>query len=97
MLKKTIVKVDGASLTIMRAPDKDALSMEDKTMETKEQLMEEIRRLQDENQDKFIDELAERISYLCEKANRKSYEPTIHEKQVFSQIVAIIDNMKEWF
>lgn len=97
MLKKTIKKADGVSPTTMRVPDKGTLSMEDKTMETKEQLMEEIRRLQDENQDKFIDELAERISYLCEKANRKSYEPTVHEKQVFSQIVTIIDNMKEWF
>lgn len=70
---------------------------EDKKMTDKEKLMAEIRRLQDENQDKFIDALAEKVEYLCEKANAKSYEPTVHEKQVFANIVTIIDNMKEWF
>lgn len=66
-------------------------------MNEKEKLMEELKRLQDERQDTFIDTIYEKVAYLCEKANYKSYEPTVHEKEVFSQIVAIIDNMKEWF
>ena len=66
-------------------------------MNEKEKLMEEMRKLRDENQNNFIDALHEKVAYLCEKANCKSYEPTVYEKQVFSQIVTIIDNMKEWF
>ena len=93
MFSGAIIMTSGSSMS----PTALKARKEKQTMETKEQLMEEIRKLQDENQDRFIDELLEKVSYLCEKANYKSYQPTVHEKEAFSRIVAIVDSMKGWF
>lgn len=64
---------------------------------TKEEIQEMMRKIKENDQDKFIDKLLDQVSNLCEKANRKSYEPTTHEREAFSQIVAIVDDMKGWF
>lgn len=64
---------------------------------TKEELKAEMRRVQEETQNEFIDRLLDQVRNLVEKAILKDYEPTIHEKEVFATIVAIIDNMKTWF
>ena len=45
---------------------------------TKEELKQAIRRNQEKMQDDYIDKVYDEISYLCEKANSKDYEPTNH-------------------
>lgn len=64
---------------------------------TPEELKSLIKKAQEKQQDNFIDKLFKDIEWLCEKANEKDYEPTVHEKEVFTKIVTIIDNMKAWF
>ena len=64
---------------------------------TKEELQQAIRKNQETMQNQFIDKIYDDISYLCEKANLKSYEPTAHEKITLGKIQAIINNMCKWF
>lgn len=64
---------------------------------TLEELKALRRKIEEKKQDDFIDKLFKDIEWLCEKANEKDYEPTVHEKEVFTKIVTIIDNMKTWF
>lgn len=51
----------------------------------------------EERQDAFIDGILEKVRLLAEKAVRKDYDPTVHEKQAFAEIVSIVDDMKGWF
>lgn len=71
-------------------------SKENKKM-TQEELQKQMRENLDKMQDEFIDKLEENISWLCEKANKKDYIPTVHEKQTFEKIFNIINNMAKWF
>lgn len=64
---------------------------------TKEELKQAIRKNQETMQDQFIDKIFNDISYLCEKANSKTYEPTNHERIIFNEIKIIIHNMSKWF
>lgn len=64
---------------------------------TKEELQQIIRKNQETIQDQFIDKIYDDILYLCEKANLKTYEPTVHERIIFNEIKNIIDNMSKWF
>ena len=64
---------------------------------TKEELQQAIRKNQETIQDQFIDKIYDDISYLCEKANLKNYEPTNHERIIFNEIKIIIHNMSKWF
>ena len=64
---------------------------------TKEELQQAIRRNQEKMQDDYIDKVYDEISYLCEKAISKEYEPTNHERFIFNEIKNIIDNMSKWF
>ena len=64
---------------------------------TKEELQQAIRKNQEKMQDDYIDKVYDEISYLCEKANLKSYEPTTHERFIFNKIKNIIDDMSKWF
>ncbi len=64
---------------------------------TKEELQQAIRRNQEKMQDDYIDKIYDEISYLCEKANSKSYETTTHERIIFNEIKNIIDDMSKWF
>lgn len=63
--------------------------------------LEEMQKLIKENkakdQDAFIDKIADEIEWLCEKANHKDYEPTLHERQQFLKIYNIVVNMIKWF
>ena len=45
----------------------------------------------------LFDKVYDEISYLCEKAISKDYEPTNHERFIFNEIKNIIDNMSKWF
>ena len=64
---------------------------------TKEELLAEMKRIREVEQDRFIDKIADDVEFLNEKANSKLYEPTLHEKQQFERIHAIIANMAKWF
>lgn len=59
-------------------------------MNEKEQMMEAIKRLQDERQNAFIDKLLDQVSNLAEKVKGASYKPTDHEYKTFIKIEKLI-------
>ena len=62
-----------------------------------EQLKLAMRANDEKIQNEFIDSIADRVEFLLEKANRKGYEPTDHEREQFRKIATIITNMQSWF
>ena len=64
---------------------------------TKEEIMKRLRESQEQIQNEFIDKILDSVEFLLEKANRKDYEPTEHERQQFGKIYTIITNMNNWF
>ena len=62
-----------------------------------EQMKIELRKLKEENQEKFMSKLLEMVENLLDKANVKTYEPTTKEKEDFRKIVNIVKNMESWF
>ena len=52
---------------------------------------------QEAMQDNAIDRLASDVEDLLNRANKKDYVPTLHEKQKFDYIVGILTNMSKWF
>ena len=62
-----------------------------------EELQKRYRASLDQAQNDFIDKIYNDVEWLCEKANRKNYEPTQHERDTFGQIYTIIANMNKWF
>ena len=62
-----------------------------------QEMQKQLQKLKDEQQNKFIDNLKEMVNNLCEKANQKDYRPTIHERETFEEVRAILNNMKDWF
>lgn len=64
---------------------------------TIEGLKRKMRENQEDAQNKFIDDLLDRVQYLCDKANKRDYEATQHERIVFNEIKKIIDSMSTWF
>lgn len=67
------------------------------SFETLEEMQAHLKELNAKGQDQFIDKIYDEIDLLCEKANRKDYEPTDHEREVFGKIVVIVSNMNKWF
>lgn len=65
-------------------------------MDIKE-LQETLKQVNEKIQNEFIDRIYNDVEFLCEKANKKSYEPTLHEKMTFDKIATIIENMRNWF
>lgn len=67
----------------------------------KELTLEELKKAMRENEEKqqedFIDRLVDQIELLNEKAVRKSYVPTEHEREQFNKIYTIVTNMNNWF
>lgn len=64
---------------------------------TIEELKKRMKETTDKMQNDFIDKIYDEIEHLNEKANRKDYEPTEHEREVFGKIATIITNMMKWF
>jgi hypothetical protein len=62
-----------------------------------QELKERQKELKDQMQNEFIERLLDNIEHLVEKANRKDYEPTEHERVTFNKIYNIIVNMSKWF
>lgn len=61
------------------------------------EVLQKQQELKEERQNAFIDKIRADIDFLVEKANRKSYEPTIHEQQQLKAIADIINNLITWF
>lgn len=66
-------------------------------MMTIEELQKQMKENKDKMQNEFIDKLLDQIEHYNDKANRRDYVPTDHEKEVFSKIATIIINMTKWF
>ena len=64
---------------------------------TKEELLKQLRANQEQIQNEFIDKILDSVEFLLEKANRRDYKPTDHEREQFGKIYAIITNMNNWF
>lgn len=64
---------------------------------TLEELKQVQKKLQEERQNEFIDKLVDMVECLLEKANKKDYEPTEHERNQFRKIHTIITDMNRWF
>lgn len=64
---------------------------------TLEELQKQIKENKDKMQNEFIDKIYDSVEHLNNKANRKDYEPTDHEREVFGKIATIINNMMKWF
>lgn len=64
---------------------------------TKEEVVKRLRESQEQIQNEFIDKILDSVEFLLEKANRRDYEPTDHEREQFGKIYTIITNMNNWF
>ena len=64
---------------------------------TKEEVMRKLRESQEQIQNEFIDKILDSVEFLLEKANRRDYKPTDHEREQFGKIYIIIKNMNNWF
>jgi len=64
---------------------------------TQKEILDELKKIREEIQNDFIDNLLSNVKWLQEKAIVKSYEPTQHERDVFNEIRQIINNMNNWF
>lgn len=64
---------------------------------TLEEMKKLQRELQEQQQNDFINKLLDAVKNLCEKANKKDYEPTDYERRAFCEIYNIINNMCKWF
>lgn len=64
---------------------------------TKEEVLKRLRENQEQIQNEFIDKILDSVEFLLEKANRRDYEPTDHEREQFAKIYTIITNMNNWF
>lgn len=62
-----------------------------------EKLRKKMRKAQEKQQNKFINKLLDSINWLFEKVNENNYESTSHKKEVFFQIIDIINNITNCF
>lgn len=58
-------------------------------------MLEKMKELKQQQQNNFIDNLADMISNLNEKTNKQDYTPTDYEKIQLSRIVAMINSINE--
>ena len=64
---------------------------------TMEELMKQMQESKAKMQNEFIDKIHDMVEHLSEKANKKDYNSTNHEREVFNKIKTIINNMANWF
>ena len=60
-------------------------------------LEQQIRANKDKMQNEFIDKIFNDLQFLSEIAIKKDYQPTEHEREVFGQIVRIVNGINQWF
>ena len=58
-------------------------------------MLEKMKELKQQQQNNFIDNLADMISNLNEKTNKQDYTPTNYEKNQLSRIVEMINSINE--
>lgn len=64
---------------------------------SKADLLNEMRVLKEKQQNDFIDKLNNDIDWLIEKAMKKEYQATEHERTIFNNIRQKLENMNKWF
>lgn len=64
---------------------------------TLEEMLKLSNQLREEQQEEFMKKLVEMVENLVEKANKKDYDPTNNEREMFRQIYTIINDMNNWF
>lgn len=64
---------------------------------TKEEMLALMKVNNEKMQEEFMAKLLDQIELLNEKANKKDYEPTSNEREMFRKIYTIITNMNNWF
>ena len=64
---------------------------------TIEEMMAKMKELNAKQQEQYISKLADMVDVLCDKANKRDYEPTNKEREIFEHIRKVINNMANWF
>ena len=64
---------------------------------TKEEMKDEILKTQQKMQEEFMEKLLDSVEHLNEKSFKTSYIVSVKEKQDFTKIYNIINNMAKWF
>ena len=73
------------------------MKKENQSLTTLEEMQKAMKEIKEKQQNEFIDKIVEMVDLLCEKANRKDYEPTQYEKEMLNHIYVVITNMNNWF
>ncbi len=66
-------------------------------MKDLKEMQEKMKQLKNERQEARMKRILDLVEVLCEEANKKGYEPSDKERQDFSKVLNIINNMNEWF
>ena len=64
---------------------------------TLEEMKAQLRANSEKAQNEFIDKIYNDLLWLSEKAIKKDYEPTDHERQRLANIKTLVNGMNEWF
>lgn len=59
-------------------------------------LMLELRKLEEKRQEEFINKLFDMVENYAEKTNKSAYKPTDKERAVFGRIVNIVNNINKY-
>lgn len=62
-----------------------------------EELKQKQKEIEEKMQNEFINKLYNDIEHLINKAIRKDYQPTVHEKEVLNKIHCMINDLVKWF
>lgn len=60
---------------------------------TYEEMVAKMKELNAKQQEQYISKLADMIDVLYDKANKRDYEPTKKEREIFEHIRIVINNM----
>ena len=61
----------------------------------KNDLMVELRKLEEKRQEEFISKLLDMVDNYADKTNKSIYKPTDKERSVFGRIVNIVNNINK--
>jgi hypothetical protein len=59
-------------------------------------LMLELRKLEEKRQEEFISKLLDMVDNYAEKTNKSAYEPTDKERAIFGQIVKLVNSINNY-
>lgn len=62
---------------------------------TREEMQQQLKQLQ-EAQESYVEDLLERVQNYAEKTNKREYVATNKEKEIFRQILIIVNNINNY-